>query len=354
MAALEAVLVSLGRYLAATLVMVITFPLLLPAVLQLPYGQITSYWHRIAQQCLSLIAGIAGVDFQFLSPVDVQVNSEVHAPLVKVWTSNARCKGGKNVLCRTYDQPGRWMGDNDLLDLQLFLKNIAVESMECVPTHALFDRQAAREVFSNRVVTIAFCDSKPVAFTAMVYIPYAGSSILHLGLTMVAKSHRGMRIQSSLFTKCLVMPMFSMRRLSYFVTNIGASPAGIGAVSDYFLDSYPHYNGQNKCTVTHLAIAKYILDNYRSEFACSEEAVFNESTFVVHGSNKACGGGAPEFIKEDGNPVSFYKNEACNDFCRKRLDLTAGDELFQVAKVNFVFTSLKFLTSGMGQKSKRV
>lgn len=337
--------VTFLRYLIAFLVSILSLPLLLPVLLQLPFAGIVTLWYRIALNVLSSIAQLADVDFQFCSPEnDRRRNaSTIHAPLVKVWTSNVRLKGGKKVVCKTFDQPGRWMDKDDLVRLQAWLRDVAKRAMDCVPSHALFAEDSVQEVFSTRVITIAFDGEVPVGFTAMVYIPFEGSSLLHLGLTMIARSHRGMRLQSPIFTKCLVMPMLNMRRLSYYITNIAASPAGIGAVSDYFNETYPTYKNDNECTLKHLTIARYVLGNYRSEFACSENAVFDENTFVVKGSNNSVGGGAPEFIKEDGKPISFYKNERCNEFCRKRINYAAGDELFQVAKVDFVLTSLKYV-----------
>ncbi|KAJ8903444.1 hypothetical protein NDN08_004552 [Rhodosorus marinus] len=342
---------NVGRYALASLLAVLLLPALLPILLQLPYGKIGSSWYRLALRVASLITSIAGVNFQFLSPEeDLERNSLLHSPLIKVWTSEVRVKGGKKIVCKTYDQPGRWMSETGLEDLQTWLGDVSMQSMGVIPSHAVFDRTGLRDVMRNRVITVGFDNGKPIAFNAMVYIPYGESPVVHLGLTMIAKTHRGMRIQSPIFCKGIVLPMFNLRKLSYYVTNIGGSPAGIGAVSDYFLDSYPNYNEDVKCTETHLEIARFVLKHYRNEFGCSKNAFFDETTFVIHGANEPDGGGAQEFIKEDGNPVSFYKNQRCNDFVATRLDLAAGDELFQVGKVDYVVSSFKYMLSPITKK----
>uniref|UniRef100_A0A7S0G4X7 Uncharacterized protein n=1 Tax=Rhodosorus marinus TaxID=101924 RepID=A0A7S0G4X7_9RHOD len=343
---------NLGRYALAFLLSLLLLPALLPILLQLPNGKIWSSWYRLSLRVASLITSIADVDFQFLSPEeDLERKSLLHSPLIKVWTSEGRVKGGLKIVCKTYDQPGRWMSETGLEDLQTWLCDVAMQSMGVIPTHALFDRTLLRDVMRNRVINIAFDNGKPIAFNALVYIPYGDTPILHLGLTMIAQTHRRMRIQTSIFSKSLALPMFNLRKLSFYVTNIGASSAGIGSVSDYFLDAYPNYNEDVKCTETHLGIARFVLKHYRHEFGCSKKAVFDETTFVVHRANEADGGGTQEFIKKDGTPVSCYKNQRCNDFVASRLDLTAGDELFQVGRVEFVSSHLRrFMHSWVTKK----
>jgi hypothetical protein len=55
---------------------------------------------------------------------------------------------------------------------------------------------------------------------------------------------------------------------------------------------------------------------------------------VVHGSNDPGEGGAFQFIKDD--PVSRYRVDACNAYCREVLDFTSGDELFQVGRADLL------------------
>eukprot|EP00871_Galdieria_phlegrea_P003620 jgi/Galph1/4259/GphlegSOOS_G2943.1 len=280
-------------------------------------------------------------------------------PLFRTYESTFYSKRGhcSKFTIRTYDQPGRWMTSSALNMLRNDLYQIAEASLDAVPDYGVF--QSNREVFENRIISIAYESEVPVGFTALCYLPpvskdspvqndtwqqnlvhflftncfrlYQGP-ILHLGLTMIKNSHRGKGIQSSIFLKSLLLPVFNQRKLFFCITNIAASPAGIGAVSDYFFMSFPHYQKFYKYIPSyHLTIARHVLANYRHEFGCSTMAKFEEDIFVVRQSNEPTGGGASAFIKEDGKPVSQYKNTLCNKFCASLLRLPEGDELFQVA-----------------------
>jgi 1-acyl-sn-glycerol-3-phosphate acyltransferase len=252
-----------------------------------------------------------------------------------------RSHGGRYVI-RVLDQPGLWMTSDELAALHFDLRAVAASAMDEVPEYGVFSGD--RRAYRNRVIAVAYDREQrvPVAFTAMVYLAFAAERrtepLIHLGLTMIARTHRGQRLQTPLFKRIFLLPVLNQRRLGFKVTNIAASPAGIGATSDYFLDVYPSYRGDTQRQPEHLDVARQILGMYRHEFGCSERAIFDPGTFVVHGSNDVQGGGAHQFIKED--PVSHYRVEACNRYCREVLDFTAGDELFQVGRVHLLWSSL--------------
>lgn len=248
-----------------------------------------------------------------------------------------------------YDQPGKWMTDHELRGLYDELENIAVDSMDKPPRYGVFTRK--RAAFENRIVAVASdrMTGQAVGFTAMVYFPYFRQNrvipIIHLGLTMIRRGYRGHRLQTPLFQKIFLVAMFNQHRFSFIMTNIAASPAGIGATSDYFLNVYPNYKQTTTKTRFHEDVAEQVLAKHRGDFGCSRLATFDPETFVIRGSNQPEGGGAYEFIKED--PVSRYRVEACNAFCRQHLDFKAGDELFQVGKVDY------FLSSWASRQAKR-
>lgn len=98
---------------------------------------------------------------------------------------------------------------------------------------------------------------------------------------MISASARKQRLQTTLFTKCLLLPAINLRKLQYYVTNVAASSAGIGSVCDYFQDSYPHYDGTVTPKKHHLRIARHLLANFRHQFGCSRFARFDGSSFVV-------------------------------------------------------------------------
>eukprot|EP00168_Porphyra_purpurea_P021361 TRINITY_DN9483_c0_g1_i1.p1 TRINITY_DN9483_c0_g1~~TRINITY_DN9483_c0_g1_i1.p1 ORF type:complete len:297 (-),score=81.72 TRINITY_DN9483_c0_g1_i1:130-1020(-) len=231
--------------------------------------------------------------------------------------------------------------------------------MGALPTHRLFEGgAAARGVFANRLVAVATdgASGAPVAFVAMVYLPLPGVArpVLHLGLTMIAAAARGRRLQSPLFTRALSVALLNLGSPRCVVTNIGASPAGVGAVADYFLSVYPHYATAPTAAAPeawHLAVARGVLGGYRGEFGCSAGAPFDERTFVVRGANGDAGdGGCVELRRAGGGFVSTYKVPACNAWCAglARYGGT-GDEVFQVGRVDVVATWVKYRWSGWGR-----
>lgn len=335
-------------------------------------------------------------------PPPLPLSSFLSPPLVRRWTSPLPVLG---VTVTTVDQPGRWMGDADLAALAATLRTVAVASMGTVPSHRLFARgDAAREVLANRVVAVAVdtASGAPVGFVAMVYLSLSGGAVgvgghhtanvaaapvLHLGLTMIAAAARGRRLQSPLFLRALTFALVNLGSPRCVVTNIGASPAGVGAVADYFVGVYPHYatavagddggsgdggggssssggssggggggagGGGARPEAWHLAVARGVLDAHRHEFGCSAAATFDETTFVVARSNAdATDGGCVELLKADGGFVSAYKVEACNRWCAATLNTAAGDEVFQVGRVDVVGTWLKYQSSGWGREPAR-
>ncbi len=266
----------------------------------------------------------------------------IRAPWLKKRTWHIR---KKKYRIDVYDQPGRWMSDEQLARLTDTLKEIAERSMDDVPTYGVFTGE--RKAFANRIVGVVSVNKtdEPVAFTAMVYLPILLDGrvepVIHLGLTMIKKRFRGQRIQGPLFEKIVYPTFYNQLKRGFILTNIAASPAGIGSVADYFENPYPHYRGTTRRQDFHLQVAEKVLTYYRHEFGCAESAEFDPETFVVRGSNDPEEGGAWQFIRED--PVSRYKREECNEFCRKHLRYNEGDEMFQVARVDIISGTLGIL-----------
>ncbi|KAK4534280.1 hypothetical protein CDCA_CDCA01G0305 [Cyanidium caldarium] len=356
------------RMTVGAVVTLLLSPLLACLVLSVPDCGMVRVWERAAVVAARVLAGIMAIEVELAEPhspdaYQVGAVTPVRMPLIRSWTSPLH----SGYVSRTVDQPGRWMSDSQLNALVDEMVQVARDSMDELPQYGVFgDRAHIRRALSNRIVTLAYdVHGVPCAFTAMVYLPLCpaatttpavlpvggfgwmhaparDSFVIHLGLTMISRKHRGRRIQSPVFSKCLSLPLFNQRRLGFTVTNIGASPAGIGAVSDYFQGTFPDYQGRSPRTEFHLQVARHVLKHFRHEFGCSRKARFDEGVFVVRGSNDADGGGASQFIKVDGQPVSRYRDERCNRFCEAMLDLTRGDEIFQVARVHTLGTLLQY------------
>ncbi len=170
--------------------------------------------------------------------------SWLRRPWKKTWRH--RLSGGRFHI-DVYDQPGRWMDHASLANLQDELVSVANRSIGESLSYGVFSR--TRSAFRNRVIAVAYDSATgvPCGFTAMVYLPLRRVGrktelIIHLGLTMIASDARGNRLQTPLFQRTFRSPIVNQFRMSFIVTNIAASPAGIGAVSDYFIDTFPSYH----------------------------------------------------------------------------------------------------------------
>lgn len=275
---------------------------------------------------------------------DAEITSWLKPPIKR--SSSGRLPGGRYSV-HVYDQPALWMPYARLQNLHDALLHVARHTMDEVPTYGMFagDYQAYR----HRIVGVVYDveTNEPAAFTAMVYLPYEAYGrrelVVHLGLTMIAQAHRKRRLQTPLQRRLFTLLLVNQRRLGVTVTNIAASPAGIGAVSDYFQNVFPTYRQDTKQTQVHRRVATQILQNFRHEFGCSQRAQLDPDTFVVRGSNQPEGGGAHQFLRTD--PTSQYRVQACNAFCAEQLDFARGDELFQVGEAN--------LLEGLRRSSRR-
>ena len=135
--------------------------------------------------------------------------------LRKPWKRTWRHKvsGGKFYI-EVFDQPGRWMNNEELARLQDQLADVADRSLDDDLSYGVFSR--TRSAYRNRVVAVAY-DAKTneaCGFTAMVYLPLRRASkktevIIHLGLTMIASDYRGNRLQTPLFQLIFRSPIVS-------------------------------------------------------------------------------------------------------------------------------------------------
>lgn len=185
----------------------------------------------------------------------------------------------------------------------------------------------------------------------MVYLPVTDGIVVHLGLTMIAKRARGQRLQPSLLSRVLLLPIVNLCTLRYTVTNVAASPSGIGNFCDYFVQTFPHYKRTPPRTEWHLRVAREVLTRYRHEFGCSERATFDQVSFVVYGSNEREGGGTFEFVRKDGSAVSRHRDDACNRFVEGLLDFAQGDELFQVGVMDVFGTACNYIKHAARRKA---
>lgn len=302
--------------------------------------------HLLSHTLLTLLLRLSPLDLTLHPPTATASTAAAlrPPPFLRRWSSPL--PHARRIV--TYDQPARWMSPADLRTLAADLHAVATASVGAVPAHRLFDAPPATAL-ANRVVSVVYDQHGPLGFVAMVYLPVRGQVVVHLGLTMLAARAKGQRLQTTLFTRSLVVPVLTLRTTRYVVTNLAASPAGIGSVADYMYDTFPTYKPSAPRRPWHVLVARQVLTDFRHEFGCSTAAVFDEHTFVVRRSNAQEGGGTFQFIREDGDFVSRHRSEECNRFVRERVNASRGDELFQVAAVD-LFGFARYALCGAWRK----
>lgn len=314
---------SLSVYAGLCGVALLISPLLVLLLLRLPASLLRPLVHSL----LRLLSR-----FHLLSlPI------HAHAPYIRHW----RTVTADGLVIHVYNRPALWMTPAALGSLRHVLLHIAHASVQCTPTHALF---SASDPLANRVIAVAEDRVGPLAFVAMVYLDLRAHRVLHLGLTMVAARARGRGLQRRLFVRALAVAAMAMARVSFWITNLAASPAGVGAVVEYFDQAWPRWDNPPKHPM-YDPIADAVLRHHRHEMGCSHNAWLERETGVVRASNADDGGGTNEFCRSNSAPlVTRSRHPACERWMRALLDTERGDELFQVAKLDVCASLLRVCT----------
>ena len=124
---------------------------------------------------------------------------------------------------------------------------------------------------------------------------YTHAVVLHLGLVMVSPSHQGRHLQRLCMLN-MVLACLSYYTLGYVMTDIAASPSATKQVGDHMLDCFPNYRHNHMPSAGgapaqwQLAVARFMMDYHRSDFATGASAELDERTLVVRGSNAGPGG----------------------------------------------------------------
>ena len=236
--------------------------------------------------------------------------------------------------CRleTYRFPGRWMTDAQLDRLRGTLCDIARYRLDPLPEYGIF--LPSREPFRNRIVTVAYEDDRPVALGAMVWLPLRldpkPQDVLHLGLVVTTPS----RLVPHLLWQMYYFPVFFVGLHRYlrpfWISCVSLEPTVIGAVSDGFHAVVPNYRDPFAADGLRTRSARTLVRDHGHEFGAGEDAVFDESTFVVQGSCR----GPSESLRTPYRRAAKSTSRACNEYCRELLDYDRGDELLQLGRAN--------------------
>jgi hypothetical protein len=250
---------------------------------------------------------------------------------------------------RIVGRPGAWMKSYELNALVDDLRTVAAHTLpRGTLTYGVFS--ADRSHLERAVITVLYerATGKPIAFNALALIEgeLHGRSIevTHLGLVMVAPNVRAKGLSWHLYgLTCLIL--FARRRFrTMWISNVTQVPAIIGRVVENFSDVFPGPNCRAKPSADHLALAKQIMKHHRRVFGVGDDAVFDESRFVIENAYT----GGSDHLKKTFSEVQLHRDASYNAFCARELNYTRGDDILQLGRMD-IPAVWRHLISGFGK-----
>jgi hypothetical protein len=234
-----------------------------------------------------------------------------------------------------YDRPGEWMSDAELERLRAELRGVASAAIPGPLEYGVF--LPRREPYANRLVVVGrhLENDEAVGFNAMprldVKLANKSVTVLHLGLLVIHPRYQRQGFQGLLYGLGGFSSVYRMRERPIWISNVSEVPAVIGAVTDNFLDVFPHYAKPGQPPpAEHAAIAKAIMSQHRHEFGVGPDAGFDEQRFVITGGYT----GGSDALKKTFEQAPRYRADACNQFCKQQLDYARGDDFLQIGQLD--------------------
>ena len=176
---------------------------------------------------------------------------------------------------------------------------------------------------------------RPVMFHMAFRASYSQAVVLHLGLVVVAPAHQGRHLQRLCMLN-MIAACLTYLTPRYVMTDIAASPSATKQVGDHMLDCFPNY--RHVCSPEaggapqpwQLAVARFMMDYHRADFGTSADAVLDEATFVVRGSNAGPGGAAALTVHADKRRSRASRPNAFVEALLGPSADAGADELFHV------------------------
>ncbi len=237
---------------------------------------------------------------------------------------------------RVIERPGLWMNDEALASLSSDIHEIASKTIPAGDlTYGVF--LAEKTHFENSVITVVYRrpDGRPVAFNALAIMwlemGRKSQEVLHMGLVMVDPNERSKGLSWILYgLTCFLMFLRNQMR-PIWISNVTQVPAVIGMVSETFDNVYPTPDRQRNKSLTHVLLARQIMENHRHVFGVGNDAHFNEEQFVIENAYT----GGSDNLKKTFEQAPKHRDEAFNKFCEAHLDYHRGDDFLQLGQLNY-------------------
>lgn len=239
------------------------------------------------------------------------------------------------IRARIVARPGLWMERSQCDRL--------VSDMQSIATRTLADQPldygvltGARDRLDNSILTILYEESsgEPVAFNALsimdVQLHGRSIEVVHLGLVMIVPGVRNRGFSWALYGLTCILLLARRQLRPMWLSNVTQVPAIIGMVCDGFTDVYPNPESGNRCSFEHLMIAREIMAKHRSVFGVSDDANFDEDSFVI--ANAYTGGS--DNLKKTFDESPKHRDAVFNDYCEAVLDYARGDDVLQLCRLD--------------------
>ena len=235
---------------------------------------------------------------------------------------------------RIIERPGTTLGERELDQLQTQCREVvnaclAGESLD----YGLFAQGST--AWERSVITLVTRrgDGRAVAFNAMpmLAVHQAGepAQVLHLGLVMVDPAERSGGLSWILYGLTCFALFLRQRMRPLWVSSVTQVPAVVGMVSETFSSVYPAQSGTRQ-NFTHRHFAHQIMERHRDAFGVGEDAGFDIDRQVI---TDAYTGGSDN-LKKSFDVATKHRRDVYNDYCRRELDYTRGDDVLQIGAID--------------------
>ncbi|MGJ8611165.1 MAG: hypothetical protein ACSHWY_08730 [Octadecabacter sp.] len=242
-------------------------------------------------------------------------------------------RSGRDLVVRIMERPGRWMDEAALQALTLDLRSIAAKTLDAGSlTYGVFSGDRTR--LEDTIITlVSLRDGTPVAFNALAVMTLDTQpdpvDVLHLGLVMVDPDQRSGGLSWVLYGLTCFMLFVRNQFRPLWISNVTQVPSVIGMVSEMFSDIWPKPDADRR-TLTHVLLARRIMDGHRHVFGVGADAEFDEARFVI---TNAYTGGSDD-LKKTWAQAPKHRDAVFNDFCAAELDYVRGDDVLQLGRMD--------------------
>jgi hypothetical protein len=256
---------------------------------------------------------------------------------------------------RVIERPGLWMDPDRLAALVADLRAVAARATPGGPlSYGVLSGDPER--LSQSIITLVrrTADGRPVAFNALAVIDLTLGprrvEVLHLGLVLVDPEERARGLSWVLYglTCFLLLVRGGLRPI--WVSNVTQVPAVVGMVAESFGQVFPAPPRPGRPaprrSLTHLLVARQIMQHHRHVFGVGPEAGFDEARFAI--TNAYTGGS--DGLKKRLQDCAPHRDPAYAAFCAEALDYDRGDDLLQIGLADLP-TGLAYLSRSVPRRS---